>query len=793
VDAILSVVLSNAVGATVLAVPAALLGWPRRWPALVHSLWLLVLLKLIAPPLFVLPLPALFGPTPEMTQVDTSARETNPVPTERVTEVAAVEDELIPFGVAPRPEGPSTPRAGTFSEAGLPSDHWKSVIVATWVSGSILWWSVCLCRVRAFRNVLRRVRPAPPELQDRVAKLALRLGLKRPPEVGFVTAPVSPLLWGLTRRPRLVLPASLWDRLGEEQRETLLVHELAHLRRRDHWVRVLELAVLGLYWWHPLVWWARRQLQETEEQCCDAWVVWALPGKAEAYATALVETVAFLSRSRAALPVAASGVGKIRFLKRRLTMILRNQTPRGLTWGGLVVVLFLAVCLLPLVGAPAEPPGASRERSPAKSEQAGNQPALAASTRILTNPPGWEAIPSNLQSVNAEEGLPPQNGQGAVSRVMNQQTRDAAEVQKLRNQIEIMEAQLRVKVLQVETARLKLEHAKQDLGRAAELKNRSAISAEDFAKVQQRVDDCALELRLKEAELLEPSVLLQQARRRLSELTRNSQPATNQPNRQGAMSRVFTKTVHDFGRVDSRSNYTFTFGMKAVDTIPLEIRALRTSSAAVRAEADRTRLEPGQSGKVNVTLDASRFRGPKQFQIFIQFEQMKEPAKMFETILIVKADSEVRGERPAAEAKQEATGARVRDLENKVERLLKELEEIRKALKERASDRRPSSGGLEVPGTTTMHTSSEILAIPFHVDEAQKSRVARVVLYSSRDEGSTWQRVAEAPPTERHFRFRATEKGIYWFAVGTVDRDGRREPADSASFRPALKVMVTNH
>src|SRR5437667_428240 len=83
--------------------------------------------------------------------------------------------------------------------------------------------------------------------------------------------PVSPVLWTIGRTPRLLFPAGLLERLDREQREALLAHELAHWRRRDHWVRLVELAVLVLYWWHPVVWWARRELHEAEEQCCDAW------------------------------------------------------------------------------------------------------------------------------------------------------------------------------------------------------------------------------------------------------------------------------------------------------------------------------------------------------------------------------------------------------------------------------------------------------------------------------------------------------------------------------------------
>ena len=67
-----------------------------------------------------------------------------------------------------------------------------------------------------------------------------RLGVAHPPEVWLMPVPIPPMLWAVLRTPRLLLPVELWERLSEEQRDTLLAHELVHLRGRDHWVRRLE-------------------------------------------------------------------------------------------------------------------------------------------------------------------------------------------------------------------------------------------------------------------------------------------------------------------------------------------------------------------------------------------------------------------------------------------------------------------------------------------------------------------------------------------------------------------------
>ena len=340
---LLEVSLSNAAMALALALLAAGVGAVARRPALAHSLWLLVLLKLVAPPLWGVPVPW----TRLVRSAPRSSEPIAPAPTRLPKTRAAV----APSPVAVARPGPPAPvptlPAPTSPRSGRPFP-WRGVLLATWAAGTGLWFGMAAVRVVRFRRLLRLAKPAPEWLQDRAQVMAERLGLARAPEVCVLPVAVSPLVWAMGGRPRLVLPDELLRRLAPDERDALLAHELAHLRRHDHWVRWLELVAVGLYWWHPAAWWARRELGRAEERCCDAWVVWSLPGAALAYARALLKTVDFLTEARPALPPAASGAGHLRTLRRRVSMILTDPTRPRLSWPARAAALALGLLVLPL-------------------------------------------------------------------------------------------------------------------------------------------------------------------------------------------------------------------------------------------------------------------------------------------------------------------------------------------------------------------------------------------------------------------------------------------------------------
>jgi hypothetical protein len=302
--------------------------------------------------------------------------------------------------------------------------------------------------------------------------------------------------------PCVLVPASLLERFTLEQWDTLLAHELAHLRRGDPWVRMLELAALALYWWHPVVWWARRELREAEEQCCDAWVVWALPGAAEMYATTLVVAVTYLSGARSALPVAASGVGQKHLLKRRLTMIMRGTTPRGLSAAGSFAVLALAAILLPL-----HPTWARTAQGP---QDAGGQ-----------QPPGGTAATAGRFSGPADGDVNNGAPAGLIAgddASLDRGRMEGRRVEDAQDDVDLLRAQLELRVAERREAEALLHQARTDAERVRRNDKNGAVSREQVERANTELQVQQARLAAKDAQIKEAELRLKQAERRLARL-----------------------------------------------------------------------------------------------------------------------------------------------------------------------------------------------------------------------------------------------------------------------------------
>jgi len=220
-----------------------------------------------------------------------------------------------------------------------------------WIGGALLLAAIGVLRTWAAWRRIQAVRPAPPTVTNLVGRLSTFAGLRRPPKTFMTDRAVSPFLW-CGRQACLVVPTGLWSQLDEVGREAVILHELAHLKRKDHWVCWAEVLIGCLYWWHPLVWWARSRLQAEADACCDAWVTWLLPRGRRAYAEALLKTKHFLSADSVPMPAVGMGVltGRAGQFARRLKMVMTQTNKPGLSVSGIGLA-----CLLAMVGWLASP------------------------------------------------------------------------------------------------------------------------------------------------------------------------------------------------------------------------------------------------------------------------------------------------------------------------------------------------------------------------------------------------------------------------------------------------------
>jgi beta-lactamase regulating signal transducer with metallopeptidase domain len=356
---------------------------------------------------------------------------------------------------------------------------WEHLVLIVVLSGALSWWVLATVRIVRFQRALRDVQPVPWEWQARMEALAAQLGLGRAPSVCMVPGLLPPMLWAIGGRPRLLVPSQLWSVMSPDERTSLLLHELAHLKRRDHWVRWLELIVTGLYWWHPVVWWGRRALREAEEQCCDAWVVWAMPRGARTYAAALLAALDFVSGARIA-PAAASAIGAcghVSCLKRRLRMIVRANTPKGLSWKARVFVLAAAGLLLPL--APSWAQKSDAEKSATRQREPQGRPAKAMRSD------GIESLAQRYPSLAVNTPAPEAAQDRDRKDDVEEKLRDSAE--RFQEQVKDLIEKLGKELGPVgEEIRKALERAVGEVHRSLE---KDGFSAEDLGKALERSGD----------------------------------------------------------------------------------------------------------------------------------------------------------------------------------------------------------------------------------------------------------------------------------------------------------------
>jgi beta-lactamase regulating signal transducer with metallopeptidase domain len=235
------------------------------------------------------------------------------------------------------------------------TDPWQQAmpaIVMVWFAGAAA-YSFRLLMGCISAATLRRSRPAPvpADWQRTLERLMARMQVSRRVRLVATDRVDSPSVIGWLR-PVILAPVGVLCGLAPEQVEALLAHELAHVRRNDYLVNVLQGIAESLLFYHPAVWWISNQIRAEREHCCDDLAV-AASGDVLVYARALAELESMRpAHFKAAL--SASDGSLLRRI-RRLTNPVAEHRPAG--WGAawlLGVLLLLGIAGVAVTGAQAQ-------------------------------------------------------------------------------------------------------------------------------------------------------------------------------------------------------------------------------------------------------------------------------------------------------------------------------------------------------------------------------------------------------------------------------------------------------
>jgi bla regulator protein BlaR1 len=160
------------------------------------------------------------------------------------------------------------------------------------------------------------------------------------------------------RRPVLLLPEGLLDRLTHAQVHALIAHERCHVRCHDNLAAAVHMAAEAIFWFHPLVWWIERRMIDERERACDEAVLHA-GGQPADYAEGILTVCRFTVESPLVCVAGIAGSD----LRHRIESIMRRELGRPMTIAGRLVLALTATATIsaPLVAGMLQPPAAAEQ------------------------------------------------------------------------------------------------------------------------------------------------------------------------------------------------------------------------------------------------------------------------------------------------------------------------------------------------------------------------------------------------------------------------------------------------
>ena len=308
--------------------------------------------------------------------------------------------------VSPVESPASPPPEATSSIASRPGISWQSALLMVWLVGASLVLgrlALGIVAVQWMSRRIERVTEAPWLAQAR--SLAHRLGVS--PRIVFLRSgrATMPMAWGILR-PAVLMPSDA-DAWPVERLRIVLLHELAHVRRRDCLTHMLAQIACAGHWFNPLAWMAARRARTERERACDDLVL-AAGTRGPDYATELIEIARVMRAGRfpAVLAGASLAMAHRSELEGRLLAILDPTVRRaGISrLKGAAATAMFAVAVMPLASMQPWTIAAAQRQEPASSAQDVKQPVATPSAvaPAAAGQPSQPARPTRARRLDAE-------------------------------------------------------------------------------------------------------------------------------------------------------------------------------------------------------------------------------------------------------------------------------------------------------------------------------------------------------------------------------------------------------
>jgi beta-lactamase regulating signal transducer with metallopeptidase domain len=258
------------------------------------------------------------------------------------------------FAPSVRLAGPVGPQAGPVPLVVLPAAVAEvfSWFGWAWALGAAAWLAVGARDVWRVLRLKRQTVPLSAREAARYGGAQAAWASSRSSRLAWCEGLDSPAVLGFFG-PVIALPRAQVSALTDEQSRLVVLHELAHVRRRDDWRALAERVILALTWVDPVMHWVARELSLSREMACDEWVV-RQTASPVAYARCLADAAGSRTRIRRRLRLAAGVVGQAGTLRRRIVGVLAldggpsARTAAFVAWMTPVAVCVIAAGLLHL-------------------------------------------------------------------------------------------------------------------------------------------------------------------------------------------------------------------------------------------------------------------------------------------------------------------------------------------------------------------------------------------------------------------------------------------------------------